>query len=265
MKVKGKKTKFFWLYMLGGALLAALGVLFMPFWRKTSAPFASWGSNFINLIIAVCIVAYVGVFLLKRVKNYRASMSQILAIVEIVLMMVIAVACVLSTFAVQVISLSTCAILGVIFWCRGAVEIYSAVYYKPEGQTKYSHLKLLFAILFVTFGSFLLAKPLFSDIQLQWIVSCLIVLLGLGVVGLGIYVKPPKKKLTEEEKRAIKEKKAEKKKQKKLKKAEKREKQQAKKAKAAAKKADKASKKAEKADKKRAKQADSVKTLKTNN
>ena len=60
------KTKFFWLYIVLGALFTVFAVMLMPFWLDANIDvfFAPWGYKIIKIVIAVALVLYLVFFLL---------------------------------------------------------------------------------------------------------------------------------------------------------------------------------------------------------
>ena len=66
-----KKTKLFWLFFVAGVLLILLGIMFMPVWSNADdwVFWKSWGQNFVNIIIFVCILLYLCLFLVKKIRQ----------------------------------------------------------------------------------------------------------------------------------------------------------------------------------------------------
>ena len=54
-----KKTKFFWLYFVGGILLTIIGVMLMPVWSNVEWAFwKSYGTDIINIVICGCLLLF---------------------------------------------------------------------------------------------------------------------------------------------------------------------------------------------------------------
>lgn len=191
--VNSGKTKYFWAIIVLGALVTVFGVMIMPFWSKTNVKFLNtFGSKIINLMIAIVIVAYLLFYLIKKAKRARYQTILILTIIEFVLLAVIALGCVLTQFKVINVG-GACQILGLALWCRGVVEVFRSYYYKQDSSYPYSLWNVVIAITMVTLGTYLFAKPLFSDVLLQWIFSIFTALCGVILIVIGIIRKPKKK------------------------------------------------------------------------
>lgn len=193
MKFDFKKTRFFWLYIVIGVLSALAGIIFAPPWSSVNIFFSDWGAKIVRIMIGVAIFLYVFLFLLKRVKRTQNSAVQMLTVIEIVLFLIIGIGCFLSQF--QVISIGgPCHILGVAFWCRGAIETFRGYYYykNPTQGNAFSIANLVIALLMITFGTYIFAKPFFNELHLQWIFSCTFFVVGALLITYGAKVKPRK-------------------------------------------------------------------------
>lgn len=186
-----KKTKFFWLYFVGGILLTIIGVMLMPVWSNVEWAFwKSYGTDIINIVICGCLLLYLFGFLVRKITKNR-GVVQVLTIVEFVLLALIAVGCVLQQFRVINIG-GACAILGLALWCRGVVEIFRAYYHQKGNNQKYPVWWLVIAISLVSLGVFLYARPLFQDITVLWILVILVFLFAVILLVDGVIAKPKK-------------------------------------------------------------------------
>ncbi len=191
MKISFKKTRFFWLYFIIGILSVIAGVIFAPPWQGVKIFFSSWGSSLVRIMIGVVVFLYVIFFLARKVKRPQNTAVLMLTVVEIVLLSLIGLGCILSQF--NVISIGgPCHILGLAFWCRGAIEIFRGYYhYKGSAQSSsYSVVNLAVALIMITFGTFIFAKPFFNELHLQWIFSGTFVVVGVLFIVYGVRVKP---------------------------------------------------------------------------
>lgn len=190
-----KKTKLFWLFFVTGVLAILLGIMFMPIWQNAGdwVFWKDWGQNLVNVIIFACIVLYLCLFLVKKIRRRSNGVVKVLTIVEFVLMSLIALGCILQQFKVINIG-GACAILGLALWCRGVVEIFRAYYHQHGNNDRYSLWWLVCAIALVSVGVYLFAKPLFSDVTLIWIFAILLILAGIILFIDGFLAKPVSKK-----------------------------------------------------------------------
>ena len=188
------KTKLFWLYIVVGIVGIILGIMLMPVWGGCPdwVFWKNWGTQLINIIICICIVAYLCIFLVKKIMQRSNSVVKILTIIEFVVLALIALGCILQQFKVINIG-GACAILGLAMWCRGVVEIFRAYYHQRGNNDRYPVWWLVIAICLVTFGVYLFAKPLFSDIVVLWVFVVLILLLSIIFIVVGILAKPEKR------------------------------------------------------------------------
>ena len=210
MKLRLEKTRAFWLYIVGGVIATVLGTMLLPLWRKFEQLFFhGWGEHAVYIMISGLLFAYILFYLVKRISRYLGTPAQIVAIVELVIMVVIAVICTVSSFVYDFRIGDTCQIFAITLWTRGVSGVFTGYYSdcglrKREGKRKneeasgrvddFTVWRLSFAIALLTAGTcFFIAKP-FDDGDLQWVFSCAIILVGLFFIIYGIVLKPQRKK-----------------------------------------------------------------------
>ena len=199
-----KKTGLFWLYFVCGALTLIVGIMLMPVWQNCGSWsfYKDWGLQIVNIIIAVCLVLYLALFLVKKISGRSNGVIKVLTIVEFVILALVAIGCILQQFKVINIG-GSCAILGLAMWCRGVVEIFRAYYHQKGNNEKYPVWWLVIAVVFVSLGVYLFAKPLFQDVVILWIFVCLILLFGIVLVVDGFLAKPAGKSRSLRRKRTV--------------------------------------------------------------
>ena len=189
-------TKWFWVYIVLGILGIIAGIMLMPVW--SGCPdwvfWKDWGMKIVNMIICVCIVLYLCLYLINKIMSRSNSVVKILTIIEFVLLALVALGCVLQQFKVINIANGACAILGLAMWCRGVVEIFRAYYHQRGNNDRYPLWWLVISICLVSFGVYLFAKPLFSDIVILWIFVVLILLVSIILLIDGPLAKPKSRK-----------------------------------------------------------------------
>lgn len=129
MDTEIKKAKSFVFYMIIGIALFIFGILIMPVWEDVSASlfFAGWSRALVDIMISGLLALYIGFYLVKRIRRYAGTPAQIVAIVELVLMVVIAVVCAVSFL--DVVSLgNSCQIFGLAIWVRGAAGAFTGYF-----------------------------------------------------------------------------------------------------------------------------------------
>jgi flagellar biogenesis protein FliO len=182
-------------------------------------------------MIIVLLLAYILLYLVKRIKRYSNTPAQVVAIVELVLMAVLAVVCAVSEFVEYSITFGgPCQIFGIALWVRGASGVYTGYYCDsdivkeaenekkeqkkkikaqaekaekpqkaidtdeaPRGRVDdFTVWRLTLAIVLITAGTYLFVKPAFEKIHLQWFFSCAIIVVACFFVVLGFALKPRK-------------------------------------------------------------------------
>lgn len=183
-----KKTRLYWIYILFGIALLALGAIVAPIWADTDLFFKGWGAKLIDLLLALSLAYYVVIYLLPKVKS-SLGVPQVLAIVEAVLLFIVALGCVLSQFKIINIT-EPCQVLGFALWLRGCVEILSSHFRK---SSRYPTWKLALFLALVTFGTALYFRPFISKLQFQWAIVALLLVLALYSFVFGVRSKKAKK------------------------------------------------------------------------
>ena len=97
-----QKSKYFWAYIVVGALLMIASIMLMPFWAHVAPDlfFANWGGNFIKIVIAGVLFLYLFGYLFKKILAAKITVVKVLTIVEFALLALIAIGCIVSQFAV---------------------------------------------------------------------------------------------------------------------------------------------------------------------
>ena len=184
-KISFKETPIFWIYITIGALAILGSIILAPFWQGTNVPFNSWGAALVNITMGVTICAYLILYLSKKLRNKSNSKIHLLTIIEFVVLAIIAVC---SFFVNQ-----PCLILGIILWSRGSIEVARAYSYKGSGAS-YPAWYLIVAIGMITFGTYIIANPLFTALHVHWVIVGSLFILGALLIFYGIKVKPKAKK-----------------------------------------------------------------------
>ena len=158
-------------------LLAA--ILFAPIWNFwDGCPWKTWGTQIINLLIAACIIAYLVLYLAKKIKGSGKRVIKVLTIVEFALLSLIALGCIFSQFKIINIR-GACQIFGLVLWTRGVVELFRAYFYRSDSKEVYPVWYLAVSIALVTFGTYCFAKPFIQDIVILWIFVAFLAISGI--------------------------------------------------------------------------------------
>ena len=155
--------------MIIGVICLLAAILFAPIWNWwEKCPWRTWGMQIVNLLIAACIIAYLALYLAKKIKGSGKRVIKVLTIVEFALLALIALGCIFSQFKVINIQ-GACQIFGLVLWTRGSVELFRAYYHRADSKEVYPVWYLAVSIALVTFGTYCFAKPFIQDIVILWI------------------------------------------------------------------------------------------------
>ena len=181
-----------------GSICLLSGILFAPIWNWwEKCPWKNWGNQILYILIAAVIIAYLALFLFKKIRKANKRVIQVLTIVEFSLLSLIALGCIFSQFKIINIS-GACAIFGLALWARGSVEIFRAYYYRSDTKEQYPVWYLALSIAMVTFGTYCFAKPFISDLVILWLFVSVLIVVGLLLLVLGLNNKASKKLLSKE-------------------------------------------------------------------
>ncbi len=188
-----KKTKAFWLYFIFAVIFILAAIVLAPVWSGTDVFFKGWGRKVIDIFIAILIILYLCLYLVKKVARGGNGVIKVLTIIEFVALSLIALGCIFSQLGVFKIG-EPCQIAGLIMWCRGTIEIFRAYYFRGSSSVKYPVWLVAVAIALVTFGTYLYIKPLFTAAHLQWVLAAIMLAIAIFLIYAGIATKPAGKK-----------------------------------------------------------------------
>lgn len=177
-----------------GVILLLASIIFAPIWNFwESCPWRTWGSKIINILIALCIIAYLIFYLAKKVKGPAKRAIKILTIVEFAVLSLIALGCVFSQFKVINVQ-GACQIFGLALWTRGVIEVFRAYYYRADSKEVYPVWYLAISIVMISLGVYCFAKPFIQDIVILWLFVSLLFVSGVLLLALGINNKKKRSK-----------------------------------------------------------------------
>lgn len=182
-----KRFKGDWiLYLILSVVSIALGIILLVNNYKI-------GLEILNIAIAIMLVIYLAVFLFPIIKNKQGKMK-VLTIVEFVLICIIAVGLVLQQFKVFNI-VGACKIIGLVIWLRAVVELFRAYFYRgSENGKKYASWYFCLMIVLITAGTFMFAKPFFTDKQAVLALSIICFIIAIVLISFGIAYAPKSKR-----------------------------------------------------------------------
>jgi len=171
-------------YLIVSVLLITLGIVMLVNNYEI-------GLKIVNIAIALILVAYLALVLFPLIKHKRGTV-QILTIVEFVLVCLIAVGLILQQFKVFNIA-NACQIIGLVVWLRAVVELFRAYFYRGK-DSSYNYAVWYFCLILVliTFGTYMFAKPFFTNEQVVLALSIICFVLALALIIVGIIYIPKK-------------------------------------------------------------------------
>lgn len=178
-----KRFNYDWLvYLILSVLCIAAGVVMLP-------QVTNLGIKILDIILAICLVAYCCVYLLPKIKHSRGTI-QILTIVEFVVICLVALGLILMQFKVFQID-GVIRIIGLVIWLRSVVELFRAYYYRGKDSSyKYPVWLLIIYLVLITFGTYIFASPFISDEKLVLILAIALFVLAVLLIVLGIIYLP---------------------------------------------------------------------------
>lgn len=189
-----RKTPFFWLYFVCGALGLTLGVFLLPIWDGTSVFWRDLGRAAVGFIMSAAIILYIAFFLTRQLGKERREIIRMLIVVEIVVFALVALGCLLDEFKVINVG-GPCVILGMALWIRGVIiDIKGYLYRHTQEERRYTVIDLAIAIFLITFGTILMVRPLFTEYHLIWASAIAVILSSLFIIFIGMLVIPDKKR-----------------------------------------------------------------------
>ncbi len=193
--VNTAKTKYFWIYIVFGVLLAISAIILMPFWKDAGIEvfFANWGYSIVNIVMAIMLLLYLLLFLTKKINEKSNKVIKVLTVIEFLLFLIIVVGLILSQFNIIPVN-EPSQILGLVLWVRGVVEIFCAYYYEKSSNKKYSVLRLIIAIILLSAGVFFIVKNTITRKFILWLITLVLLLCGLVAFLIGFIRKPKKTK-----------------------------------------------------------------------
>ncbi len=161
-----------------------LGIVMLP-------PFGI-GIYALNTLLAATLVVYFLVYLMDKLKRTKGIIF-ILTATESVAYFLIVIDLVIQQFT-SFEAFSVCRALGIVFWIRGTVSaIGMYVSATSNKRTKGNLPRFLFRISLISFGVYLFANPLVTDIVLNWAMCILFYASALAFGALALLFSPIKK------------------------------------------------------------------------
>lgn len=194
MKKEVKKTKAYWTYIVLGVLLITAAVILVPYWGNIwpECPWKDLGLQLVSYAMAALILIYLFGYLIKKVSSSSGTV-QVLTILEFTLLALIALGLVFSQLKILNIPDSPSIILGIALYTRGVIEVFRSYYQNKHSTHLYPVGWLVFAIVLITFGVFLMCTNIVSKLNVLLALIVVLVVLGIVAIVYGALAKPEKK------------------------------------------------------------------------
>ncbi len=150
-----------------------------------------YGLMALQYLIAAALILYIIFVLFPEIRKARGKL-QILVFVELALVFLIALGLVFNSLRILYLGEAS-QILGLILWLRGVTDICRAYLARGTESAKYYPFwRLLLFILMASFGVFIFAKLVITNVRLVFILSILCFVVALIFVYLMIMALPKK-------------------------------------------------------------------------
>lgn len=180
----GKLYKNFVFDIIAAAVCLSLGIVMLP-------PIGI-GGYIVRILLALVLAAYLALFLFDKIRKTRGT-AFILSIIEFVVVLLLILDLILEQFNVFTLS-GVCHTLGLVLALRGimsSITMYISAYYSKK---KRKNLPIfLLSLFFIALGVFLFAKPILSDLVINWVLCSLFFLCFLIYGALALLFAPDRK------------------------------------------------------------------------
>lgn len=175
------------LSLILAALLLALGIVLLP-------PVTSLGTVILPAFVAALLLLYL-IFWLFPAMRRSVGTVRALTMVEFAILALIAIGLVFVQLQIFR-QFSVCQIIGIALWLRGCTGVFRGYFIRTaSGRHRFPITMLALSVVFVTFGTYLLAKPIFSDETVVYALAVFSIVLALALLVYTLaYAKAPTKK-----------------------------------------------------------------------
>lgn len=202
LKSKVTKTSFFWIYYILSVFLIVVSILFAPFWKEINKDivFSNWYKYALGVMLAITILFYVFLVLLKRIKSKGQHKTvRIIMGIEFSFLILLALFCVLKAVLIdnnKFQFFNTLEIVSIIMWIRGFVEIINAYYYDKKTNQKYPIWFLVLNVMLISIGPMLFMVGIkynkYVDLFVSYTFCSILLFFGCFSFIMGILTKPIK-------------------------------------------------------------------------
>lgn len=202
LKSKVAKTSFFWAYYILSVFLIVVSILFAPFWKEINNDivFSNWYKYALGVMLAITILFYVFLVLLKRIKSKGQHKTvRIIMGLEFSFLILLALFCVLKAILLdndKFQFFNTLEIVSIIMWIRGFVEIINAYYYDKKTNQKYPIWFLILNVMLISIGPMLFVVGIkynqYVDLFVSYTFCSILLFFGGFSFIMGILTKPLK-------------------------------------------------------------------------
>ncbi|MGN1344104.1 MAG: hypothetical protein ACI4U3_05950 [Traorella sp.] len=164
------------LYIILGSIFCVGGVLLLP-------ALTNWFDQILGIIAGSLLLIYliISSLFIKELNK----VGKIISICELFVYLVLGVISIISDVQ-EFEFLSACHLLAIALWLKGVCDVFKHIY-SGDSNKKFTIKDGLFTIVLLTLGTAIFVKPL-TDIALEYVISCFIVVLGVLLILLSVYL-----------------------------------------------------------------------------
>ncbi|MGM9858129.1 MAG: hypothetical protein ACI311_02615 [Bacilli bacterium] len=164
------------LYIILGSIFCVGGILLLP-------ALTGWFDQILGIIAGTLLLIYliVSSLFIKELNK----VGKIISICELFVYLVLGVVSIISDVQ-EFEFLSACHLLAIALWLKGVCDVFRHIY-SGDSNKKFTIKDGLFTIVLLTLGTAIFVKPL-SDIALEYVISCFIIVLGVLLILLSVYL-----------------------------------------------------------------------------
>lgn len=165
-------------------LALAVGILMIPTFGIAS--------HALNILLAITLAVYLVVFLFGKLRRTNGTVF-VFTVIEFIVISAIVIGLIFQQFRLIAIS-GICQTIGLVMWLRGLVMalgmyISSIASKKPRRDIP----RFFIALLLISVGAFLFAKPIISDAVLEWVLCISFFVYAIIFAALAFLFAPTKK------------------------------------------------------------------------
>ena len=164
------------LYIVLGAIFSIGGILLFP-------ALTPWFDKILGIISGSLLLVYLIISALY-IKDLNKT-GKIISFIELFIYLALGVVSIISDVK-QFTFFSACHLLAIALWVKGVCDVFKHIYSSDETK-KFAVKDGILTIVFLSLGAAIFVKPI-TDIILEYVISSLIILVGIILILVAIYL-----------------------------------------------------------------------------